>query len=86
MIQAKLDYEENALLSRANADIFLTSEPQQQLHKRIAFCLQLHAETVKAMEYPQKKEVVDDDEDPTKDAKERDAILAEVSDEDIDML
>lgn len=34
-----------------STDGYSGSSPQRHLHKRIAFCLQLHTETVKAMQY-----------------------------------
>ena len=32
-------------------------EPQKALHKRIAFCLQMHNDTVKAMAYPDENDI-----------------------------
>merc|ERR1711897_120058 len=82
VINARLDYDSNYLLSKATQDVYSTGEPQSQLNKRIAFCLQLHADCVKSMEYPEKKKEVDDKADPNADAKERDAALQEAEEDD----
>lgn len=39
------------MTSRAVADLYSTSEPQAAFHQRIAFCLDLHNEAVRAMRY-----------------------------------
>lgn len=52
VIEAVIDHENQWLESKQNIDIYSTSEPQRLLHKRIAFCLQLHNDSIKAMEYP----------------------------------
>ena len=53
VIQGRL--EANNLLSKWSGDLYTTSEPQRQLHKRIAFCLQMHADALKAMQFPDLK-------------------------------
>ena len=51
VIDATIDHETNTMMSKANLDIYTTSEPQMQLHKRVAFCLDMHNQAVKAMRY-----------------------------------
>ena len=51
VIDATLDHEAQTMTSKANLDIYTTSEPQIQLHKRVAFCLDMHNQAVKAMRY-----------------------------------
>eukprot|EP00960_Hanusia_phi_P012378 361479-Hanusia_phi.AAC.3 len=51
VIDATIDHATNTMMSKANLDIYTTSEPQMQLHKRVAFCLDMHNQAVKAMRY-----------------------------------
>lgn len=37
-------------------DIYSTNEPQNSFYRRISFCLELHNEAIKALEYPKKVE------------------------------
>jgi 26S proteasome regulatory subunit N3 len=57
VIDAKINYEKGYLQSSWGEDIYSTQEPAKQLHKRIAFCLQLHTEALKAMQYPDVNEM-----------------------------
>ena len=57
VIEAKIDYTKGWLESSWGEDVYSTSEPAKQLDKRIAFCLQLHADAVKAMMYPDVNEI-----------------------------
>jgi len=60
VINATIDYDGQCLKSTQKFDLYSSCEPQKAFHKRIAFCLQMHNDTVKAMVYP--------DEDDAKDA------------------
>ena len=51
VIDATIDHQSQTIMSKANLDIYSTSEPQMQLHKRVAFCLDMHNQAVKAMRY-----------------------------------
>ncbi|KAK9863142.1 hypothetical protein WJX84_002498 [Apatococcus fuscideae] len=50
-IDAVLDHEQGWMRSRQVADVYATAEPQSAFHARIAFCLDLHNEAVKAMHF-----------------------------------
>lgn len=52
VIEAKLDHGRSALVSNDTVDVYSTQQPQQALHTRIKFCLDVHNEAVKAMIYP----------------------------------
>lgn len=52
VIDARVDHSTGTVISRETADIYRSNEPQQQFHKRITFCLDLHNEAVKAMRFP----------------------------------
>lgn len=54
VIEATLDREKGYMQSKESADIYCTVEPQLAFHQRIAFCLDLHNQSVKAMRYPPK--------------------------------
>merc|ERR1712190_426624 len=52
VIDATIDYDQQYLKSKQKFDLYSSCEPQKAFHKRIAFCLQMHNDTVKAMAYP----------------------------------
>ncbi|CRH01706.1 26S proteasome regulatory subunit RPN3, putative [Plasmodium relictum] len=66
VIEATIDYENQYLESKSNSDIYITGEPMKTFHKRIAFCLQLYSDAIKAMQYPDENEKKENEE-----AKER---------------
>lgn len=51
VIDAIIDHQAQTMMSKANLDIYSTSDPQVQLHKRVAFCLDMHNQAIKAMRY-----------------------------------
>ncbi len=57
VIDAKINYDKHCLESSWGEDVYSTADPAKQLDKRIAFCLQLHADAVKAMMYPDVNEI-----------------------------
>lgn len=57
VIDAQINYEKGVLESSWGEDVYSTNEPSKQLHKRIAFCLQLHTDAAKAMMYPDVNEI-----------------------------
>jgi len=91
VINATLDYDSGELLSKEIQDVYSTDEPQMQLHKRIAFCLQMHNESVKKMEYPKNNQDSNADKEEeedqvTKNNKETAELVKEIEEDDIDML
>ncbi|KAI9020509.1 proteasome regulatory subunit C-terminal-domain-containing protein [Hyaloraphidium curvatum] len=52
VIDASIDHEKGYMKSRENVDVYSTNEPQTAFNSRIAFCLNLHNESVKAMRFP----------------------------------
>ena len=54
VIEATLDHEKGYMRSRETSDVYCTREPQLAFHQRIAFCLDIHNQSVKAMRYPPK--------------------------------
>lgn len=50
-IDAVIDHAAGFLQSRELLDVYATSEPQSAFHQRIAFCLDIHNEAIKAMRF-----------------------------------
>ncbi|EFJ52858.1 26S proteasome regulatory complex [Volvox carteri f. nagariensis] len=50
-IDAVIDHEGGFMASRERVDVYSTAEPQAAFHARIAFCLDLHNEAIKAMRF-----------------------------------
>mmetsp|Transcript_37918 Transcript_37918/g.75581 ORF Transcript_37918/g.75581 Transcript_37918/m.75581 type:complete len:117 (-) Transcript_37918:43-393(-) len=88
VIDATIDYDEQSLKSKQKFDLYTSCEPQKALHKRIAFCLQMHNDAVKSMAYPDESTAKDgEDPEERREREKRDMadIDAEEDDED-DML
>ena len=54
VIEATVDHEQRCLQSKEMLDVYTTAEPQAAFHQRIAFCLDIHNQSVKAMRFPPK--------------------------------
>lgn len=52
VLDATLDREKAFMQSKEIVDIYSTNEPQSAFHQRIAFCLEHHNNSVKAMRFP----------------------------------
>uniref|UniRef100_A0A0A9Y084 Putative 26S proteasome non-ATPase regulatory subunit 3 n=1 Tax=Lygus hesperus TaxID=30085 RepID=A0A0A9Y084_LYGHE len=87
VIEATIDPEHKYMSSKEVMDIYCTREPQLAFHQRIAFCLELHNQSVKAMRYPPKsygKELESAEE--RREREQQDLELAkEMADEDDDV-
>ncbi|XP_068666657.1 probable 26S proteasome non-ATPase regulatory subunit 3 [Aristolochia californica] len=51
-IDATLDHASGFMLSKGTGDVYSTLEPQTAFNSRIAFCLNMHNEAVKALRFP----------------------------------
>lgn len=51
-IDATLDHANGFMLSKETGDIYSTNEPQAAFNSRIAFCLNMHNEAVRALRFP----------------------------------
>merc|ERR1712217_282286 len=83
VIDATIDYDQQFLKSKQRHDPYGACEPQKALHKRIAFCLQMHNDAVKAMAYPDESDAKDGD-DPEQRREREKRELANVDDDDDD--
>merc|ERR1719272_1703782 len=57
VIEATINHEGQFVQSNPRPNLYSSAEPQKSLHKRVAFCLQLHNDAIKAMAYPDEKDV-----------------------------
>jgi 26S proteasome regulatory subunit N3 len=81
VIEATIDYDQQFLQSKQRYDLYSSCEPQKALHKRISFCLQMHNDTVKAMQYPDENEAKDGENAEERREREK-RELANVDDDD----
>merc|ERR1712113_1284793 len=88
VIDATIDYDEQSLKSKQKFNLYSSCEPQKALHKRIAFCLQMHNDTVKAMAYPDENDIKDgEDAEERREREKRELANVDNDDEgDDDML
>eukprot|EP00435_Cladocopium_sp_Y103_P010979 s4390_g2.t2 len=80
VIDATIDYDQQFVKSNQKLDLYHSCEPQKALHKRIAFCLQMHNDAVKAMAYPDENDNKDA-EDPEEKREREKRELANIEDE-----
>lgn len=59
VIEAKINHEGGYLQSKETTDVYCTPEPQAAFHQRIAFCLDIYNQSVKAMRFPLKPYHID---------------------------
>lgn len=52
VIDATIHHAEGYVRSHENVDIYVTKEPAEAFHRRIAYCLTTHNDAVKGMRYP----------------------------------
>ena len=52
VITAFIDRENGFMQSRELHDVYSTNDPQTMLDKRVRFCMGLHKDAVKALDYP----------------------------------
>jgi 26S proteasome regulatory subunit N3 len=85
VIDAIINHDEGFMQSKERSDIYTSNDPQHMLHKRIKFCMDLHNDAVKALEYPQKEDKRDfGDLDEEKSMKEEDLLASLLDDLDMD--
>lgn len=51
-IDATIDHANGWMVSKETGDIYSTNEPQIAFNSRIAFCLNMHNEAVRALRFP----------------------------------
>ncbi|XP_013391357.1 26S proteasome non-ATPase regulatory subunit 3 [Lingula anatina] len=86
VIEATIDHDKGYVQSKENIDIYSTSEPMMAFHQRIAFCLDIHNNSVKAMRFPPKsynKDLESAEERREREQQELES-AKEIADEDFD--
>lgn len=85
VIEAVVNHDEGYMQSREVSDVYTSNDPQNMLNKRIKFCMDLHSDAVKALEYPPKEDKRDfGDLDEEKSIKEEDLLASLLDDLDMD--
>ncbi|KAH7064801.1 proteasome regulatory subunit C-terminal-domain-containing protein [Macrophomina phaseolina] len=83
VIEASINHEKGFMQTKRPGDVYATREPAEAFHDRIAACLTLHDECVKAMRYPMNQHRLELKN--AQEARERERELAkEIQDGDID--
>lgn len=65
VIEAKINHEGGFLQSKETTDVYCTPEPQAAFHQRIAFCLDIYNQSIKAMRFPLRSYHADADQGET---------------------
>lgn len=69
IIDATIDHEGAYVQSNETVDVYSTTEPAEAFNKRVAFCLKMHDECVRAMRFP--PNIKKQNEEELKEAEER---------------
>ena len=72
-------------MSSDSGDVYESEMPQETLHRRIAFCMDVHNEAVKSMRYPPdayKRDKKDAGKDAASVEKTIEELIAEIDDDD----
>lgn len=81
VIDAILDHDLQVMRSRDTHDIYTSNDPQNIYNKRIKFCMDLHSDAMKAMEFPPKEDKRDfGDLDEERSTKEEDILASLLED------
>lgn len=81
VIDAIVDHDNKWMKSQEIPDVYTSNDPQNILHKRIKFCMELHNDAVKALEYPPKEDKRDfGDLDEERSTKEEDILASLLED------
>lgn len=83
VIDATIDFTGGFLQSKEATDIYSSQEPTEAFHKRIAFCIDTHNDAIKAMRYPDAKQV-HPDEDERLERNKQEQIAKEITEDDDD--
>lgn len=67
VIEAKINHEGGFLQSKETTDVYCTPEPQAAFHQRIAFCLDIYNQSIKAMRFPLRSYHAEPEQNETED-------------------
>lgn len=75
VIDAVIDHDNMWMKSQDISEVYTSNDPQNMLNKRIKFCMDMHNDAVKALEYPPKEDKRDfGDLDEERSTKEEDLL------------
>lgn len=77
IIEATIHHDEGYMQSKANINLYTSDQPMKAFHKRINYCLKLHANAIQAMRYPDDPDVIHNQQQPMIVAGERTAAMDE---------
>ncbi|XP_019087646.1 PREDICTED: 26S proteasome non-ATPase regulatory subunit 3 homolog B-like [Camelina sativa] len=75
-IEATIDHKNGLMVSKETGDIYSTNEPQTAFNSRIAFCLNMHNEAVRALRYPPNTHKEKENEEKRREKKQQEEELA----------
>lgn len=76
-----LDHDQKCIMSKNSTDTYTSNDPQKILHKRIKFCMDMHNDAVKALEFPPKEDKRDfGDLDEERSTREEDILASLLED------
>ncbi len=81
VIEAVLDHDAGVMKSKDTHDIYTSNDPQNIYHKRTKFCMDLHSDAMRALEFPPKEDKRDfGDLDEERSTKEEDILASLLED------
>ncbi|CAH8386260.1 unnamed protein product [Eruca vesicaria subsp. sativa] len=75
-IDATIDHNKGWMVSKETGDIYSTNEPQNAFNSRIAFCLNMHNEAVRALRFPPNTHREKESEEKRREMKQQEEELA----------
>lgn len=75
-IDATIDHNKGYMVSKETGDIYSTNEPQNAFNSRIAFCLNMHNEAVRALRFPPNTHREKESEEKRREMKQQEEELA----------
>lgn len=75
-IDATIDHKNGYMVSKETGDIYSTNEPQNAFNSRIAFCLNMHNEAVRALRFPPNTHREKESEEKRREMKQQEEELA----------
>ncbi|KAJ8612850.1 hypothetical protein CTAYLR_002096 [Chrysophaeum taylorii] len=81
VIDAVIDHDRSFMSSKDVTEVYATNDPQKAFHRRVAFCLDVHNEALKAMMYPPDAHKKPQPETKPDDSKTDEELAKEIEDE-----
>lgn len=81
VIDAVIDHDHGFMSSKDMTEVYATNDPQRAFHRRIAFCLDVHNEALKAMMYPPDAHKKSQPENKPDESKTDEELAKEIEDE-----